>query len=107
MASAYRIKRAHRQAVLCRQRRIAVAVLIFALFAAWFFNIFLFNPTSIEAADDSFIYVPVRSGDTLWSIATEYKPADKDLRDFVRLVAAVNDTENFMIRAGQTLRIPQ
>lgn len=82
-------------------------MIILALLAAWILNMCIFNPTAIEAAEDNYIYVPVRSGDTLWNIAAEYRPEGKDLRDYVRLVAAVNGADDYMIRTGQTLRLPQ
>ena len=77
------------------------------LFVAWLLNMLIFNPTSSEAADDNFVYVSVHKGDTLWSIASEYKPENKDIRDFVRLIAAVNETEDNIISVGQTLCIPK
>ncbi len=103
----YRLKRAHRQAVLSRQRRRAAAAVVFALLTAWLLNISLFNPTAIEAADESYRQICVRSGDTLWTIASRYKPDDGDIRDFVRLLADTNGVENGVIRAGQILLLPQ
>ncbi len=107
METNYRLKRAHRQAVLSRQRRRAAGVVVFALLTAWLLNISLFNPTAIEAANENYRQICVREGDTLWTIALRYKPDDSDTRDFVRLVADTNGVESGIIRTGQTLLIPR
>lgn len=105
MATAYRIKRAHRAAVLNRQRRAAAIIVMISLFAAWFLNGTFFSPTSTEAAEENYIYVSVCSGDTLWSIAGEYCSGG-DLRDFVRRIALLNDVEDYIICEGDVLKIP-
>ena len=106
MASTYRIKRAHREAVLNRQRRMAAGVIIIALLAAWFLNGIFFSPTTTEAAVENYIYVPVRSGDTIWSIAGEHSTGG-DLRDFVRRISLLNEVEDHLICEGQVLKIPR
>jgi LysM repeat protein len=59
------------------------------------------TPTSRE-------YV-VQEGDTLYGIAESFKPPDKNLVDFVREIAQLNnlgDPDSAVLRPGQTLIIP-
>jgi LysM repeat protein len=52
------------------------------------------------------IAVTVQPGDTLWSIAKEYKADGADLREFVYDIAANNGVKDCEIVCGQTLFIP-
>ena len=46
----------------------------------------------------------VRSGDTLWGIATEY--TDNDVRTMVGIISERNGLTSSIIHAGQVLEIP-
>jgi LysM repeat protein len=48
----------------------------------------------------------VRSGDTLWEIATEHGPDDRDPRDVVEAIRRLNDMEGSIIHPGQVIAIP-
>ena len=106
MASAYRIKRAHRATVLNRQRRIAAGIIIFALIMAWFINGLIFSPVPTEAAEDNYVLVSVRSGDTLWSIAGKYNDGT-DIRSLVHRIAVLNDIDDYLIREGEIIKVPR
>ena len=54
----------------------------------------------------SIVSVTVEPGDTLWSIAREYKSEGEDLRDFVYEIAANNGVKDCNIVCGQTLFVP-
>lgn len=49
----------------------------------------------------------VKSGDTIWTIAREYKPQGKDMREFVREISQLNNIDDASIYCGQTLIIPR
>ena len=48
----------------------------------------------------------VNSGETLWSIANEYKSDDTDVRKAVYEICKVNDIKADQLQAGMTLIIP-
>lgn len=50
--------------------------------------------------------VVVKEGDTLWSIASEYKPKGKNLSEFVYEIADNNGISDCNIVCGQTLYVP-
>ena len=50
--------------------------------------------------------VEVQSGDTLWNIASEYKPDNKDVREVVYDICNVNDIKADDLTAGQKILIP-
>ncbi len=105
--TAYRIKKARREAELNRQRRRVILGLAAALIFVWLAVFGAPSLHSTEAAGSNSITVTVRNGDTLWSLAAEYKPDDEEIRRFVRTVAAYNSIDDMLIYEGQTLIIPQ
>ena len=50
--------------------------------------------------------IRVEAGDSLWSIASEYKPEGKDLREFVYEIASDNGVIDCNIYCGQILYVP-
>lgn len=106
MTTAYRIKKAHRETVLNRQRRVAVGVILAVMLLVWVINCGIFTVTT-EAAEENFIYISVKSGDTIWSIAGEYAPEQTDIRSFMHRISEENDINNYLIHEGQLLKIPQ
>jgi LysM repeat protein len=47
----------------------------------------------------------VQTGETVWEIAKIYN-VEKDIRDYVYMIAKANQLDNFSIYPGQTLIIP-
>ncbi len=47
----------------------------------------------------------VSKGDTLWTIAQEYKADNKDIRQYIYEQKKLNNMENANIYEGQTIRI--
>jgi hypothetical protein len=50
--------------------------------------------------------VVVRSGDTVWSIACEHKPADTPIRRYVSEIESINGIDSGMIHPGQIIKAP-
>ena len=51
--------------------------------------------------------IVVQSGDTLWDLAQEFGPADKDVREVVYDICRYNEISADSIYPGQTIMIPQ
>lgn len=68
----------------------------------------------VQAATMTFSYVPesereykivvVHSGDTLWSIASEY--ASGDVRDKIKDIKSFNNLKSDVLVAGDRIRVP-
>lgn len=59
-----------------------------------------------SSSRDLYNQVEVQSGDTLWAIASEYGPADTDVRKIVSDICRVNDISAESLEAGQKLLVP-
>ena len=47
----------------------------------------------------------VKSGDTLWNIASEACPEDMDVREYIHEISKMNGIEDGSIRPGQTIEL--
>lgn len=88
----------------------AAALLGALLAAAWLGSALdagLFGRFADGADEESFIEVTVRSGDTLWSLAREYGPDGRDIRETIDRIRRINGLEErASLRPGETLAIP-
>lgn len=50
--------------------------------------------------------VTVASGDTLWSIASQYTNKGEDIREFIYNIKKLNNLDSAMITPGEELLIP-
>ena len=103
MKTSYKLRKLQRARKLRRQRSAFFMVLI-VLFVMMAHSAFSKSDNIRDEYD--VVSVTVQPGDTLWSIASEYKPKGEDLRKFVYEIAANNGVENCEIVCGQTLFIP-
>jgi hypothetical protein len=103
MKTSSKLRRLQRARKLRRQRSafLMVLMVIVVMMAHAAFS----KPDNISD-EYNVISVTVEYGDTLWSIANEYKPEGKDLREFVYEVAANNGIRNCEIVCGQTIFAP-
>ena len=103
MRTSYKLKKLQRARKLRRQRSafFMVLIVLFVMMAHSAFS----KPDNISDEYDV-ISVTVQSGDTLWTIAKEYKPEGADIREFVYDIAANNGVEDCQVYVGQTLFIP-
>ena len=60
---------------------------------------------SSQGAPETFTYITVYSGDTLWSLAAKYQP-NRDPRDFIADIVALNNLQDSVISAGMQLALP-
>lgn len=103
MKTSSKLRRLQRARKLRRQRSaffmILMVVVVMMAHAA-------FSKPENISHEYSVASVRVQEGDTLWSIAAEYKPAGKDLREFVYEIAANNGIKDCNIISGQTIFVP-
>ncbi len=52
------------------------------------------------------ISIEASEGDTLWSIAKQSSPSNRDIRDYILELKSVNDLEDANIKVGQTILVP-
>lgn len=103
MKTSSKYRRLIRQRKLRRQRNVAfmiVLVFVITIASVAFAN---HNRSQIESETVSITVCP---GDTVWSIAKEYKPQDISLEEFVYNISANNGIKDGNIVCGQTLYIP-
>jgi LysM repeat protein len=50
--------------------------------------------------------VIVQAGDTLWQLATQYKPEKWDTRAFIQVIQEANNLDSSVIHAGEVIAIP-
>ncbi len=93
-----------------QQKRIVV---LFCSMVAMVMTCFLlFNTTSTQAAPSEVTYkyytnIQIKSGDTLWNIASEYATDEySDVNEYIEEVCALNHISEDEIHAGQYLVIP-
>jgi hypothetical protein len=60
---------------------------------------------SNQGQTTNFTYITVYSGDTLWSLAEQYAP-NRDPRDFIADLVALNNLDDSVIAAGMQLALP-
>ena len=77
----------------------SVTIIVFLLITLFSTSI---AKTSTEA--ETILYT-VCKGDTLWTIAKEYKADDKDIRQYIYEIKKINNMTNSNIYEGQILKI--
>jgi len=77
----------------------SIAILIFLLVG-------LFNISVAKSNKEAeIIDYTITPGQTLWSIAREYTPNSKDIRDTIHEIKDLNNMQDSNIYAGQTIKI--
>ena len=104
----FRRKRKHRKGISCITRFFLVLMVIAAAVC-----IILFSSKKITNADESgntlnltkyYKTITIEPGDTLWSIAKQYKSGDyKTTRDYVNELLSMNGLHSDSITSGQKL----
>lgn len=63
------------------------------------------NADLSSSAAVTFEYVTIMQGDSLWSVAEEYAP-NRDPRDFIAEIVALNNLSDSVVDAGMRLALP-
>lgn len=56
--------------------------------------------------EPKYIEVVVESGDTVWDLAREVSPKDKDVRKSIYEIGIINNLDSYDIFPGQVIKIP-
>lgn len=85
----------------------------FTLFVAFvivlittFVNFALGLSVANSATITEYAQVEISSGDTLWSIAEEYMPANDDIRKSVHQLCKINDISAADLQTGMIIKVP-
>lgn len=96
-----RAKSANRRKKVLRNRRIAISFILI---------IVMILITSIATANGETKREPkcitVRSGDTLWSIASVYRKPGQDVRRLIKEIKELNNLPSSIIYAGDNILVP-
>lgn len=66
----------------------------------------LFSIISFSESDSNFLKHQVKSGESLWSIASQYHEQNVDLRKIVYEIKKINEINSSVISPGSKLLIP-
>ena len=102
MKTSSKYRRLIRQKKLRKQR--TTAFLVFMALLILVANVALSNQSAEDAQD--VVAVRVLSGDTIWSIAKEYKPEGVDFNEYIHSISANNGIKDGNIYAGQVIYVP-
>ena len=62
--------------------------------------------TAQAAEETLYEYVIIKSGDTLWGIASEYADPSRDIRKSIKDICDINDVKPGNIYPGQVIKVP-
>lgn len=57
--------------------------------------------------EPEYIEKVVESGDTIWSLARDCSPKDKDIRESIYRIGIINNLNSYDIFPGQVIKIPK
>lgn len=86
--------------------RFTVFVVLTIIFITTAFNFALGFNTADSLTILQYRDVEVSYGDTLWSIAQTYMPADMDIREAIYHLCQWNDIRADQLYAGMTIQVP-
>jgi LysM repeat protein len=72
-----------------------------------FLIIAILSPSTVYSNEPiNFSKVVVRSGDSLWTIASNNNSANKDIRELIYQIRMLNDIGSSPIKPGDILKVP-
>lgn len=79
-----------------------VLIITFMYMLSTFGNLNVYGDGETE-----FIYVTIEAGDTVWSLAKENTPSNRDLRETISLINKYNDINESLLFVGDVIKIPK
>lgn len=84
---------------IVNKKRFITVITILSIMLISIFNL-SFAKTKVETEN-----ITVSAGDTLWSIACEYKKSGQDVRQYIYELRQLNNLNDCVIYPGQVLKI--
>jgi hypothetical protein len=82
-----------------------LAVLAVSFLCGTLMNVYAFDREEpVGQAEQNSVYVA--HGDTLWSIASEFRPNNQDIREYVYSIKKANHLPSSVLQEGQILILP-
>ena len=91
--------------IVNRKRFIAFCVIVIVAVSSLF--LLIFRPAMAkDLSGEKYVELTVESGDTLWQIASDYGPADKDIRKTIYDICKINGISAETLYAGSVIMVP-
>ena len=92
----------------CNFYSVLIGALILLIFCM---GLGTFIASAHENTEDTIVYkyyksIQIQPGDTLWDIAAEYGPADRDIRSVIWDICEINGISAEQLTAGQRIIVP-
>ncbi|WP_314587797.1 LysM peptidoglycan-binding domain-containing protein [Paenibacillus terrigena] len=81
-------------------------VLVCSLTSMGLLNAFAADTHNGEHNANIPLQIVVSSGDTLWAIAKEHKPAGMDVRTYIEMIKDLNGKRSSSIQSGEVIKLP-
>ena len=98
-------RRSHHRHVINRFRFtvfLVIAIMVFSIASGMILGTF----DAEGSSKPTYEMITIQYGDTLWEIAECYKPADRDVRDFMYEICDYNNISAGEIYQGQNIMVP-
>jgi len=86
--------------------RFTLFVVFTMIFIVMVLNMILGLNSASSLTQQEYIEITIQDGDTLWNIAREYMPDNKDVRRAVHTLCNINQISAHELKAGQILIVP-
>lgn len=90
-----------------QKKRLQIAVTLILIISFLFIFTGLGNANSYGDVETEYIDVLIEAGESIWSIADEYTPNNRDIRLTISLMVEINNIESDVIYPGDFIKVPK
>ena len=87
---------------IVNKKRFVLSISIFLVIIISIFNLCFAKTIEVETEEEEYV---VQTGDTIWSIAGEFKNNNQDIRNYIYELRNLNNLDDCIIYPGQVLKI--
>lgn len=90
------------------RRRFIISVVVLLLVVQFLFNLTTgFDHAEGKASKEyKYISYEIKRNDTLWNIASLYKPSYETIPSYINEIKTINNMQSNLIRTGETIIVP-